>query len=283
MVVAGIAVALALASCNTRCPTLRREQAHLAATWLNGNLAGKTWSDAQLIALACAVPLPLAMVLAARLRLLEMGDELRAGRAAPAHARRGHADRGTGRRRRRQRRRPGGLRRAGRAADRPALRARQRPLPLASALTGAALLAGADLLARHAGASGLPVGVLTAGIGGVYLAFLLLMEWKKTHDPRPAPARRSASRACAPLMLRDVTLAYGARKVLDGLSLTIPAGAFTAVVGPNGCGKSTLLRVLGGALAPSQGRALLDGADLAGLRPCGRAAAGLPAAGSAGA
>ena len=70
-------------------------------------------------------------------------------------------------------------------------------MPLASALTGAALLAGADLLARHAGASGLPVGVLTAGIGGVYLAFLLLMEWKKTHDPRPAPARRSASRARA--------------------------------------------------------------------------------------
>ena len=47
-----------------------------------------------------------------------------------------------------------------------------------------------------------------------------------------------------------MTLAYGARKVLDGLSLTIPAGAFTAVVGPNSCGKSTLLRVLGGALAP---------------------------------
>ena len=93
------------------------------------------------------------------------------------------------------------------------------------------------------------MGVLTAGIGGVYLAFLLLMEWKKTHDPRPAPARRSASRA-RPAALRDVTLAYGARKVLDGLSLTIPAGAFTAVVGPNGCGKSTLLRVLGGALAP---------------------------------
>ena len=63
-------------SCNTRCPTCAREQAHLAATWLNGNLAGKTWSDAQLIALACAVLLPLAMALAARLRLLEMGDEL---------------------------------------------------------------------------------------------------------------------------------------------------------------------------------------------------------------
>ena len=74
------------------------------------------------------------------------------------------------------------------------------------------------------------------------------MEWKKTHDPRPAPARRSASRA-APAALRDVT-PYGARKVLDGLSLTIPAGAFTAVVGPNGCGKSTLLRVLGARSRP---------------------------------
>ena len=126
-------------------------------------------------------------------------------------------------------------------------------MPLASALTGAALLAGADLLARHAGASGLPVGVLTAGIGGVYLAFLLLMEWKKTHDPAPLPPAGShaAPQAAPALALRDVTLAYGARKVLDGLSLTIPAGAFTAVVGPNGCGKSTLLRVLGGALAPT--------------------------------
>ena len=77
MVVAGIAVgALALAFVQYALSNLRREQAHLAATWLNGNLAGKTWSDAQLIALACAVLLPLAMALAARLRLLEMGDEL---------------------------------------------------------------------------------------------------------------------------------------------------------------------------------------------------------------
>ena len=42
------------------------------------------------------------------------------------------------------------------------------------------LLAGADLLARAAGPGGLPVGVLTAGIGGVYLAFLLVLEWRKT-------------------------------------------------------------------------------------------------------
>ena len=75
MVVAGIAVGAGAGS-QYALSNLRREQAHLAATWLNGNLAGKTWSDAQLIALACAVLLPLAMALAARLRLLEMGDEL---------------------------------------------------------------------------------------------------------------------------------------------------------------------------------------------------------------
>ena len=130
MVVAGIAVgALALAFVQYALSNLRREQAHLAATWLNGNLAGKTWSDAQLIALACAVLLPLAMAPGRAPAATGDGRRTgpRAGRAAPAHARRGHADRGTGRRRRRQRRRPGGLRRAGRAADRPALRARQRP------------------------------------------------------------------------------------------------------------------------------------------------------------
>ncbi|CAB3899561.1 ABC transporter ATP-binding protein [Achromobacter sp. CF-sbj1-Ac2-l] len=68
------------------------------------------------------------------------------------------------------------------------------------------------------------------------------------------------------LQLRQVHLSYGDRPVLRDLSLTVAPGAFTAVVGPNGCGKSTLLRVLGGALAPSQGQALLDGADLASLR-----------------
>ncbi|MFY1930017.1 ABC transporter ATP-binding protein [Achromobacter xylosoxidans] len=68
------------------------------------------------------------------------------------------------------------------------------------------------------------------------------------------------------LQLRQVGLSYGDTPVLRDLSLAVAPGAFTAVVGPNGCGKSTLLRVLGGALAPSQGEALLDGTNLASLR-----------------
>lgn len=68
------------------------------------------------------------------------------------------------------------------------------------------------------------------------------------------------------LQLQEVDLSYGDTAVLQGLSLAIEPGAFTAVVGPNGCGKSTLLRVLGGALAPTRGQAWLDGANLATLR-----------------
>lgn len=46
---------------------------------------------------------------------------------------------------------------------------------------------------------------------------------------------------------------------LADISLTLPAGAFTALVGPSGVGKSTLLRILGGLLQPSSGRVLLKG------------------------
>jgi len=51
------------------------------------------------------------------------------------------------------------------------------------------------------------------------------------------------------LSCRDLVVGYGARIVLEGVSLDIMAGRWTAIVGPNGCGKSTLLRALAG-LAP---------------------------------
>ncbi len=47
--------------------------------------------------------------------------------------------------------------------------------------------------------------------------------------------------------------------VLQDVSLTIPTGAFVALVGPSGVGKSTLLRLLAGLLAPSSGQVLLQG------------------------
>ena len=68
-----------------------------------------------------------------------------------------------------------------------------------------------------------------------------------------------AARVDAAVELRDVRFAYGEHAVLDGLSLALPAGCLTGIVGPNGCGKSTLLRVIDGVLEPAAGEALVVG------------------------
>lgn len=60
------------------------------------------------------------------------------------------------------------------------------------------------------------------------------------------------------LRTENLTLRYGAQTVLNGLSLTLPAGKITALLGPNGCGKSTLLNCFSRLLAPQSGSVLLD-------------------------
>jgi iron complex transport system ATP-binding protein len=60
----------------------------------------------------------------------------------------------------------------------------------------------------------------------------------------------------------DLCLAYDERVVADGLSVAIPDGSFTVIVGPNACGKSTLLRALARMLRPKAGTVYLDGAAI---------------------
>jgi heme exporter protein A len=55
---------------------------------------------------------------------------------------------------------------------------------------------------------------------------------------------------------------YGERTALDGVSVTVPAGATLVVFGPNGAGKSTLLRVLATLLRPQGGAARVLGSEL---------------------
>ncbi len=68
---------------------------------------------------------------------------------------------------------------------------------------------------------------------------------------------------------------YGGSHTLRDVTLDVPAGKVTALLGRNGMGKTTLLRCLMGLLPARTGRILMDGQDLARLRPDQRARAGI--------
>ncbi|MCY1667677.1 ABC transporter ATP-binding protein [Rhizobium sp. SL86] len=64
------------------------------------------------------------------------------------------------------------------------------------------------------------------------------------------------------LAARSVTLCYDSRTVSQDLSVAIPDGAFTVIIGANACGKSTLLRAMSRLLAPRSGLITLDGEQI---------------------
>ena len=62
---------------------------------------------------------------------------------------------------------------------------------------------------------------------------------------------------------RHLGFGYGARRVLDDVSFTIPRGKVTALMGASGGGKTTVLRLIGGQVKPQSGAVLFEGADVA--------------------
>jgi ATP-binding cassette subfamily B protein len=83
----------------------------------------------------------------------------------------------------------------------------------------------------------------------------------------PPNPRRLAQPVRGEIEFRDVGLVYGATRVLDGISLRIPAGAVVAIVGHTGSGKTTLAELVPRLIDPSEGAVLVDGVDLRQLDP----------------
>jgi branched-chain amino acid transport system ATP-binding protein len=69
------------------------------------------------------------------------------------------------------------------------------------------------------------------------------------------------------LELRGVSVAYGKRRALEDVSLTVGAGEMVTLLGANGAGKSTTLRAISGLVRPAAGRVIYDGRDVTTAAP----------------
>jgi branched-chain amino acid transport system ATP-binding protein len=77
------------------------------------------------------------------------------------------------------------------------------------------------------------------------------------------------------LELRDVSVAFGGLRAVDGVDLDLGEGDRHGLIGPNGAGKSTLFRLVAGGLRPTAGRIAFDGQDITRLARHKRARLGI--------
>src|SRR5581483_1829114 len=95
----------------------------------------------------------------------------------------------------------------------------------------------------------------------------------RPHDDSPRrPVRADAGgggvAVAKPLLeLRDLSVAFGGLKVIDGLDLHVDEHEIVSVIGPNGAGKTTRFNLVTGVFRPDAGDNLLDGESLIGLQP----------------
>jgi sulfate/thiosulfate transport system ATP-binding protein len=69
------------------------------------------------------------------------------------------------------------------------------------------------------------------------------------------------------IVAENVTKTFGDFTAVDDVSVSVPEGSLTALLGPSGSGKSTLLRVISGLERPDAGRVVIEGKDVTGLPP----------------
>jgi len=66
--------------------------------------------------------------------------------------------------------------------------------------------------------------------------------------------------------MKNVSLRYGSRTILDSIDIEIPRGKVTTIMGPSGTGKTTALRIIGGQLEPNEGTVIVDGQEVTKLK-----------------
>src|SRR5918992_362146 len=69
------------------------------------------------------------------------------------------------------------------------------------------------------------------------------------------------------ILVRNATRRFGDFTALDGVSVEVPSGSLTALLGPSGSGKSTLLRVIAGLEQPDRGEVFISGKEATAVSP----------------
>ena len=183
LVLVGIGISAMLVALNSYLISRARlDAAQAAAVWLVGTLNGRTWEYVRLLGIALLVLTPPLLLLWRRLRMLEMGDESAQSLGVQVHRSRlmlvvlavavcAVATAATG---------PVAF--VALAAPQITRRLTASPAPqlLPTAITGALLMVLSDYAAQRLLAPAqLPVGVVTGAVGGVYLAWLLSIQFRK--------------------------------------------------------------------------------------------------------
>src|SRR4029453_7398300 len=81
------------------------------------------------------------------------------------------------------------------------------------------------------------------------------------------PRKPVISPCMAYLAIENLSVSYGASRVLDHVTLDVESGEMIALLGSSGCGKTTLLRAIAGFIRPESGSIRVDGKDIAPLPP----------------
>lgn len=106
---------------------------------------------------------------------------------------------------------------------------------------------------------------LTRGVSAAHKIFDIIDRLSPMESLSTVGRKMSAAEMQGTIELRNVRMVYPSRPdvtVMDNISLVVPAGKVTAIVGPSGSGKSTIVNLLHRFYEPAAGQVLLDGHDI---------------------